>query len=354
MVNEKNKNKKPLVTLDAANPAPDASGLVKPAPATGGWAGLEAKDTGGNNGLPIVNENQLRNIENAPDGVNTDDVNKLPVKNVQPSAQVTKWGVLQGAPSQVVLQHMIDDIPVETEEQRKRREKAEKRNALFAAIGDGISALSNLYFTTKGSPSADQSKSLSKAESERKDKAKRERESNVDRRIRLLKEQRADFYNMQGMKIREQMAEAQKAYQEARTAAERKKAEDYMKYLTQKNQILKEEKEAEVKRKDEEAKQKKKESENRIADSNKRTSGYLAGVSNQNKNRDRNTSDMIAKRGRNQRQYNPANDPGMQKVVEKDRKTGKTTTYYEPRKKPDKPAPKNSGGSAKSKFSIHK
>lgn len=362
MVNEKNKEKKPLVTLDAANPAPD--GVVKTEQTGAGWAGNQST-RGGDQQLqddtPTINEHQLRNIENAPNGVNTDDVNNLPVKNVQPSAQVAKWGVLQGAPSQVVLQHMIDDIPVETEEQRKRREKAEKRNALFAAIGDGVSALSNLYFTTKGSPSADQSKSLSKAESDRKDKARKERENNIDRRIRLLKEQRADFYNMQSMKIRGQMADAQKAYQEARSAAERKKAEDYMRYLTQRNQILKEEKEAEAKRKAEldKQEQQRKDALNKSAvDRNKAATAKYGSDAKANQQKAsayvRDANDRMFKRGRNQRQYNPANDPGMEKVVERDKKTGTTTTYYRPRSKPSKPAGKTGSGSAKSKFSIHK
>lgn len=40
----------------------------------------------------------------------------------------------------------------ETEEERAAREKREKRNKMFSALGDGISALSNLFFTTKGAP----------------------------------------------------------------------------------------------------------------------------------------------------------------------------------------------------------
>lgn len=360
---EDEKKKKPMVAADAANPAPavvDAAELIKPQPVVRGWAG----NADGNNDLPTFNEHQLRNEQTAPNGVDGSKLNKAPGSGeVKLTPSASRWGVLQGAPSQVVLQHMIDDIPVETEEQRKKREKAEKRNALFAALGDGISALSNLYFTTKGSPSADQSKSLSKAESERKDKARKERESNIDRRIRLLKEQRAGYYNMQGMKIRKQMAEAQKAYQEAKTAAERKKAEDYMKYLTQRNQILKEEKEAEANRKAELDRQEKERKDalnkSAVGRNNAASAKYASDAKvNQQKGAAfvRDANDRISKRrsGGSQRQYNPANDPGMQRVVEKDRKTGTTTTYYEPRQKPAKPAPKTGSGSAKSKFSIHK
>lgn len=39
-----------------------------------------------------------------------------------------------------------------TDEQRTKEAKREKRQKLFAAIGDGLSAMSNLYATTQGSP----------------------------------------------------------------------------------------------------------------------------------------------------------------------------------------------------------
>lgn len=41
-----------------------------------------------------------------------------------------------------------------TAEERAAEEKRNRRNAMFAAISDGISALSNLYFTTKGAPNS--------------------------------------------------------------------------------------------------------------------------------------------------------------------------------------------------------
>lgn len=67
----------------------------------------------------------------------------------------------------------------ETPEERAEREKKEKRQAIFSAIGDGISALSNLYFTTQYAPNAyDASKGMSAATRARWDKLKREREAN--------------------------------------------------------------------------------------------------------------------------------------------------------------------------------
>lgn len=67
----------------------------------------------------------------------------------------------------------------ETPEETAKRKKKEKREAVFSAIGDGISALSNLYFTTQYAPNAyDASKGMSAATRARWDKLKREREAN--------------------------------------------------------------------------------------------------------------------------------------------------------------------------------
>ncbi len=67
----------------------------------------------------------------------------------------------------------------ETAEERAKREKREKREAMLAAVGDGISALSNLFFTTQYAPNAyDPSKGMSAKARERWDKLRLEREAN--------------------------------------------------------------------------------------------------------------------------------------------------------------------------------
>lgn len=65
----------------------------------------------------------------------------------------------------------------ETKEEREKRERRERRNTMFAALGDGISALSNLYFTTKGAPNMyNPSSSLSEASRKRIELARQARE----------------------------------------------------------------------------------------------------------------------------------------------------------------------------------
>lgn len=68
----------------------------------------------------------------------------------------------------------------ETPEEKAAREKREKREAVLSAVGDGISALSHLFFTTKGAPNSyDPRSSMSAAARARWDKLKAEREANL-------------------------------------------------------------------------------------------------------------------------------------------------------------------------------
>jgi len=64
----------------------------------------------------------------------------------------------------------------------EKEQKARKRAALITAIGDGISALSNLYFTTRYAPNAKQ-ESLSAKMQERWEKMDKERKANEKERF---------------------------------------------------------------------------------------------------------------------------------------------------------------------------
>ena len=75
----------------------------------------------------------------------------------------------------------------ETEEQRTKREKKEKREKLFAAITDGLSALSNVYFTTQYAPNMASNKTLTGAVSEKYERMKAEREADRDKYLNMLK-----------------------------------------------------------------------------------------------------------------------------------------------------------------------
>ena len=69
----------------------------------------------------------------------------------------------------------------ETDEQRKKRERREKSKKIIAAVSDGISALSNLYFTSQYAPNMYNPKtSTAGVVDERIERAKAEREKKRD------------------------------------------------------------------------------------------------------------------------------------------------------------------------------
>jgi hypothetical protein len=81
------------------------------------------------------------NVNQDPDPENDDDIANIPV-------------VKQGeAPKRMsyadMFKAMYGDGEEETEEQKKKRLKRERTNAIISSVGDGLRALSNMYFATK-------------------------------------------------------------------------------------------------------------------------------------------------------------------------------------------------------------
>lgn len=75
----------------------------------------------------------------------------------------------------------------ETPEQRKKRERREKSKRIIAAVSDGISALSNLYFTSQYAPDMynHEKGSMTNAVDARLERLKAEREKNADKYLQF-------------------------------------------------------------------------------------------------------------------------------------------------------------------------
>lgn len=74
---------------------------------------------------------------------------------------------------------MLNPEQEETAEQKERREKKERTKARIAAIGDGLRALSNIYFATKGAKTIHNPESdMTKAMNKRKEYMDAQREKN--------------------------------------------------------------------------------------------------------------------------------------------------------------------------------
>lgn len=127
--------------------------------------------------------------------------------------------------------------PEELEKERRRR----KREAIFSAIGDGISAMANLYFTSKGAPSSyDPRASLSGQARRRWDmidaeRAKRKSEwtEGYMRAKKADEESERDSRNWRRMLSRDAESDrrykAEQAFKEKQQQAEEKYREDKLK-----------------------------------------------------------------------------------------------------------------------------
>lgn len=79
------------------------------------------------------------------------------------------------------LREQMKAVKPETEEERKKREKREKVNGIISGISDMGRALANLYFTSQYAPSAYQGETMSDKYQARLDKAKAQRDKDLDR-----------------------------------------------------------------------------------------------------------------------------------------------------------------------------
>lgn len=85
-------------------------------------------------------------------------------------------------------QAIIDKTyPQKSDEELKKEKKRERLSRLFNALGDGISALSNLYFTTKGAPNAyTGDNTLSERWKARREELRKEAKADEKSRLALL------------------------------------------------------------------------------------------------------------------------------------------------------------------------
>lgn len=161
-----------------------------PANANDGTAGSAVPAFDWNTGTMKGNEQQPITVPYEPGKEPKDAVpvtKKAPLPTAQPTpagAQPPEAAQPAKAPerkmSYVEMFRQMSPYKPPTAEELENARKKEKRDKVFAAIGDGIAALSNLYFTTKGAPNAfDPRNSLSAKARERWDKLNKEREENA-------------------------------------------------------------------------------------------------------------------------------------------------------------------------------
>lgn len=81
------------------------------------------------------------NVNQGPDPENDDDIANIPVVKQDETPKRMSYADMFKA--------MYGNGEEETEEQKKKRLKRERTNAIISSVGDGLRALSNMYFATK-------------------------------------------------------------------------------------------------------------------------------------------------------------------------------------------------------------
>ena len=119
-----------------------------------------------------------------------------PVDGVQTPVEKT----VDNSPKKMSYKEMyqaLNPYKPPTAEELEAQRKKEKRQKIFAALGDGISALANLYFTTQGAPNMyNPANSQQDVVKDRWDKIKQERDQNMKEYTEaLMKAQALDDEN---------------------------------------------------------------------------------------------------------------------------------------------------------------
>lgn len=168
MINEdeKDKDKKksgtaPAQTKQTGQPAGSTT-TEAAQQAAGGVAEASAQNAGGNDDLPPA---QTYRYTHKP--LTDDKSEEMRERGMAEMLELLKNGRAKYAP--------------ETEDERKKRVKRERANAVIAALGDGISAISNMVTSSKGAPSMYEAQNgMLPKWRERYDKAKAARKERED------------------------------------------------------------------------------------------------------------------------------------------------------------------------------
>lgn len=125
---------------------------------------------------PIINVDENNSVRKTP--VVTEQI-KQAVENT-PAAPTATAPTTESDPYAFFESYIKSQQP--TPEELEKERKREKRKAIFNAIGDGVSSLANLYFTTKGAPNSyNPADNMTRAQRDRYEKLKAERKADEEK-----------------------------------------------------------------------------------------------------------------------------------------------------------------------------
>ena len=183
-----------MATLDEILGGSPPSGGNAPK-GTAEWAAQNSGENAGKSSTPAPKGTQEWAAQNSDDNapVSSTTTTRAGTPQVQTKPEA-KAGDATGGGGYEELYRRLNPYTPPTAEELEKEKKKQKRNEIFAAIGDGVMALSNLYFATQYAPSMyDGKKTMSEATRVRYDKLIKDREEkNTAYFNGLLKAKQAD------------------------------------------------------------------------------------------------------------------------------------------------------------------
>lgn len=169
---------------------------------------------------PTANENKILQFDenNKPILVNADVATpKITPKTTDAAPTTDATPSTEGEEYHTYRDILAKLAPQTSEEDKKKQMRRERRKAIVSALGDGLSALSNLYFTTKGAPDQGLKPGMTDAAKKRMDDLRAQWQKEKDKHQELM---------LKGLEMDREQGNWLKSYELQKNADKRADAEE--------------------------------------------------------------------------------------------------------------------------------
>ena len=174
---------------------------------------------------PTANENMILQFDenNNPTLVNADVATPKITPKTTDTAPSTTTPATEGEEYHTYRDILAKLAPQTSDEDKKKQMRRERRKAIVSALGDGLSALSNLYFTTKGAPDQGLKPGMTDAAKKRMDDLRAQWQKEKDKYQDLM---------LKGLEMDREQGNWLKSYELQKNADKRAEAEEERKAKT--------------------------------------------------------------------------------------------------------------------------
>lgn len=195
-------NETPVVTTEKVTTIPPAASIGATPPAQSEEQNSETQQTPPQTMLAQPQPTQVAptapSLSSQPQGEESDEIPQAPPTAPAPAAPATTPIATDTAPTTDATPstegeefRSYRDIlakyaPLTSDEDKRKQMRRERRKAIVSALGDGLSALSNLYFTTKGAPDQGLKPGMTDAAKKRMDDLRAQWQKEKDKYLDLM------------------------------------------------------------------------------------------------------------------------------------------------------------------------